>query len=79
MAVGYAFVCLISPYDVYYEVNTALYRLVLQIWPSALWTALLVARSWYSVEEYPDNSAAQSAAALDFTAGKRGGLPRTRR
>ena len=41
--VGYAFACLISPYDLRWQVDTALFRLQTQLWPSTLWAALLVA------------------------------------
>ena len=44
--VGYAFACLISPYDLRWQLDTALFRLQTQLWPSTLWAALLVAHPW---------------------------------
>jgi hypothetical protein len=50
-AVGYALVCLISPYDLRWQVDTALFRLQTQLWPSTLWAALLVARPWDAAQQ----------------------------
>jgi 4-amino-4-deoxy-L-arabinose transferase-like glycosyltransferase len=43
MLAGYCVVCVIAPYEIHWQVMTALRRLLLQLWPAALFLTFLVA------------------------------------
>jgi hypothetical protein len=42
MAAGYAFIYLITPHDLEWHMRTSLSRLILHLWPSALFVLFLV-------------------------------------
>jgi 4-amino-4-deoxy-L-arabinose transferase-like glycosyltransferase len=41
---GYCVVCVVSPYDILWQTSTALRRLLLQLWPAAVFLAFLAAK-----------------------------------
>jgi hypothetical protein len=41
---GYCVLCVISPADIHWQIDTALARLLLQLWPSTLFLAFLLAK-----------------------------------
>ena len=48
---GYAMVCVLSPYNIKWQLGTALFRLQLQLWPSVIWAGLLLAKPLDSAAE----------------------------
>lgn len=45
LLLGYCAFCVISPFDIHWQINTALDRLLLQLWPSVVFLGFLISRS----------------------------------
>jgi len=49
---GYCAVCVLTPGDIHWQIDTALERLLLQLWPATLFLAFLAARNpWYDAPQ----------------------------
>jgi len=41
---GYCVVCVVQPRDIYWQIDTALYRLLMQLWPAAIFLVFIAVR-----------------------------------
>jgi hypothetical protein len=57
---GYWLVIVISPFDIYWQVATAFDRLLVQLWPLAIFLVFLAARS----PKFPAKSIAQTSSKM---------------
>jgi hypothetical protein len=41
---GYCMVCVAQPYEIQWQIDTALYRLLMQLWPAAIFLVFIAVR-----------------------------------